>query len=215
MNRKKLIKDIENIKEYFPKLFYSVVEDKKLILGDIDICDSKGYYWNTFKIAILIPETYPYGSPTLHEISEIIPRNIDRHISNEGVCCVDIGHELLYWSNRGISIFEFIREKVYPFLANQLYYEKEGEYANGEYMHNDLGVRQFYKDRLNLVDTEIILDFLSRILSNNLPGRNDYCLCKSGEKYKNCHYEALNFLKAVGNEQVRKDIKLFEKLLLD
>jgi len=209
----KLQKDIELIKEVFPKLGYAVHKKKKFIKGDIDICDVDGNYWDTFSIAVLIPEKYPFDVPILFELSEKIPREDKRHISKLGQCCVDIDHELLHWSKRGILISEFIKSKVYPFLANQLYYEEKGEYANGEYDHFFNGVKQFYATKLNLHDPKIIIEVINFILANKIPGRNDLCPCGNNKKFKHCHESSFHYLKSVDRSRLLKDLGEFNLII--
>lgn len=215
MNANKLLTlDLEEVKLYFPKLGFFVKDKKYYLKGDLDICDSSGVYWDTFKVGIAIPEDYPYGVPLVLEISEKIPRESSRHISKDGLCCVDIDHELLYLARRGLKLVDFIRDKVYPFFANQLYFEEnDGKYANGEYKHNFHGVRQFYSERLSLTEPAICVQFLERLVANNLPKRNDPCLCSSGKKYKRCHEEKMEFLKSVGMEKLKADLDQFRKSL--
>ncbi|MBI3134078.1 MAG: hypothetical protein HYZ14_05320 [Bacteroidetes bacterium] len=212
MSRIKLDNDIKRIKECFPKLKYLGTKQSRVFVGDIDICDTQGNYWNTFRIKVVVPAFYPFAVPTLFELSRNIKRKKSRHISEDGKCCVDVDHELLHWASRGISVYEFIKLKVYPFLANQLYYDSEKHYANGEYLHEFDGVRQFYSQKLNLDQPAIIVSILEMILANNLPGRNDGCPCGQ-PKFKFCHEKSVEFLKSVGAPKLISDLTEFKKLM--
>lgn len=205
--------DLEEVKSLFPKLVYCTSKDLRALKGDIDICDSNGQYWDTFKIVVTIPENYPYGVPILLELSEKIDREDDRHISKNGICCIEITHELLYQAKRGIRMIEFIRDQVYPYLANQLYFDVEGDYANGEYRHHFDGIVEFYNQKLRLSDPNVIVSIIELIIENKLPSRNNLCPCGK-EKYKNCHEKELEFLKTVGKDQLQEDLKGFKQLLI-
>lgn len=206
--------DLEEVKRLFPKLVYCTSDKLRALKGAIDICDSNGQYWDTFKIVVTIPEKYPYAVPVLVEISEKIDREDNRHISKGGICCVEITHELLYKARRGIKMVEFIREQAYPYLANQLYFDLEGNYANGEYGHYFDGVVQFYAEKLKLSDPNLIILILNQVIENKLPHRNDPCLCGKG-KFKNCHKKELEFLKTVGKAQLQEDLKGFKLLTVN
>jgi len=208
----RLEKDIESLLETFPKLKLVHIKENRWLKGEIDICDVKGIYWDTFTVAILIPANYPYGVPVLYEPDGKIERGDERHVNKQGVCCVDMDHELAYQASKGISLEWFIRQKVYPFFANQLHYEREGSYTQGEYKHEFDGVRQFYSERLNINDDELAIHFLDRLLNNSLPERNDQCPCNSGEKYKNCHEVSLKYLKHVERGRLLSDLKGFKAL---
>lgn len=205
--------DLAKVSELCPKLKYYTNDKGRVLKGDLDICDVKGQYWDTFEIGILIPLNYPYGVPIVAELSTKIPRIDDRHISKHGFCCVEIDHELQFLAKKGLSLFDFISEKVYPYFANQLYYEKEGHYAKHEHKHGFDGVRVFYAEKLNIQDYATAIKFLDSILNGRLPSRNDECFCCSGKKIKHCHYESLNFLRSIDIKRLTEDRKEFGKLL--
>jgi len=211
--RKQLNLDLLEVRRCFPKLRFFTKGGDHFLKGDLDICDIVGEYWDTFEIGITIPKNYPNGVPLVFEISRKIPREDKRHISKEGVCCVDIDHELLYLARRGLKLVNFIRDKVYPYFANQLYYMKNGCFAKGEFKHRLDGILQFYDERLNISDTEVAIRFLERLVINKLPGRNDPCLCNSGKKYKYCHETSMAFLKSIGTDKVKSDLAQFKEII--
>ncbi len=205
-------KHFAEVEYRFPKLSYRY--NKKYnrwhVDGELDICDNVGDYWGTFKIAIFVPQNYPYCIPIVKEVSEIIPRDVDWHINTEGICCIDITHRLIAMSVKGISIVNFITEKVYPFFANQLYRIQVNNYAGKEYAHAFNGVKQFYREELLLNERAAIIVLNALIESKRLK-RNAPCLCGSGIKMKNCHLFALELLKTVGTKQLHEDLAAFIK----
>jgi hypothetical protein len=212
MNLPKLLEtDLNKAFEIFPKLkpFWSAEVGIWFLKGELDICDNAGDYWGTYAITILIPKNYPFCVPLVQEDSKKIPREDYRHIAKNGYCCLDIAHRLLYISRNGISIVDFIRQKVYPYFANQLYYDKHGCYAGDEYAHDFAGVKQFYRESLGLLDNNSAIAILKSILSKKTPGRNEPCPCKSEKKFKRCHLESVEFLLALGRERLLKDWEEF------
>ena len=215
MNISYLKKDLDAVLDSYPKLSFNWSEEHKSISlsGDLDICDFNGDYWDTFNVFIVTDwEKYPYSAPILIERSEKIPRRRERHISEEGVCCVDVNHKLLREAQKGISLLGFLTKWVYPFFANQLYYEEEKDYANGDWKHDFDGILQFYREELNLYDSPLILTVLKAIVSNSLPKRNELCLCGK-KKSKRCdHNSAIDFLSKLPKEQLMEDIHNFRNL---
>ena len=207
-------KDFEEVAGKFPKLSYTFSKkaDHWIITGEIDICDVLGVYWGTFEMKIFTPSSYPYCIPITQELSKIIPRAIDWHINDDGICCVDIDHRLIYMSKRGIKMVDFITDKVYPYLANQLYRLQEKKYAGAEYSHHFDGVIQFYQEDLNLSPQQAI-KFLESLLPGNGLGRNDKCLCGSEKKLKNCHLASWEFLKYIDPPKIKFDIFKFKDYL--
>ena len=216
MQRNKLLKeDIEKVKDRFPKLRFSKLKEKGFwaLNGDLDICDATGQYWDTFNICILIPDTYPHCTPLVFEISTIIPRVIDRHISEDGECCLDIPHQLLLLSKKGIKLHEFIANKVYSYFANQLYFRERGYYAGEEYAHHFKGIAEFYAQELKINSAALAISFINRILSNQINGRNERCPCRSGIKYKYCHKSSIDSLQIIGPDRLRADLDGFNSLI--
>jgi hypothetical protein len=206
-------KDFQAVQGLFPKLKASYNSKNQFwyVKGELDICDTEGEYWGSFNILITVPHPYPYSLPIVKEISNHIKRDDNWHINNEGVCCLDITHKMLFIAARGINIFEYIRNYVYPYFANQLYKIKIGKYAGDEYKHHFAGINQFYAEDLNIHDPEIAILILEAILKGEIPGRNKKCICKKA-KFKKCHLSAVEFLTRLPKERLSLDLKEFKSI---
>ena len=88
--------DLKELSYYYPKLRLEWNSSIKLwaLVGQLDICDTAGEYWDSFEIIVYIPSQYPFGVPAVIEKSQIIHREPDRHIAQDGNCCLDIAHRL-------------------------------------------------------------------------------------------------------------------------
>ncbi|WGQ09017.1 SEC-C metal-binding domain-containing protein [Pedobacter gandavensis] len=201
-------RDFEDAQERFPKLRYSWSEELKcwIIAGELDICDTKGFYWNTFDIFILVPKAYPYCVPLLIENSEIIPRDIDWHITSKGFCCYDVEHNLTVISKKGINLSSFISEKIYSYFANQLYKLKENRYAGSEYAHHLEGVIQYYIEQHRLTNETSVINLLTAITTKTGISRNELCPCGSHLKVKNCHQKSIEDIKTLGQKRIVLDL---------
>lgn len=210
-------RDFKKVKESFPLLNYAWYNESKswVIKGNLDICDVKGVYWNTFNIAIVLPEGYPYCVPLVFEISNIIPRDKDWHISNEGVCCIDIEHNLIVMSRKGINIKDFIEKKIYPYFANQLYKLQENKYAGEEYSHETDGIIQYYIENLKIPSLINSIVFLEMIIKNCDLTRNRLCPCNSGKKIKQCHEKSIEIIKTTGRSKILDDLKKMKRYILE
>lgn len=207
-------KTIEEVQQSFPKLKSNKRNGQtESLTGDLDICGNDGEYWRTYKISIVLPKGFPLKVPKVYELSRRIIRQDDRHISIDGECCLDMEHELQFLASKGINLCEFIKTKVYPYFANQIYYDCHGHYAGGEYKHHFDGIVQFYRRRLGLTNPDIILRILQRIVDNMIPGRNQGCLCGSQKKLKDCHLKEIEFLKSISKTRLKHDIIDFEKVV--
>jgi hypothetical protein len=208
-------KDFAMISGLYPKLSYTRDERHNcwLISGELDICNTTGLYWDTFKIAIGIGQPYPTKVPDVFEISHIIPRTKEWHISEQGECCLDIPHNLKLAFQRGMRLPGFMYEKVYPYFANQLHRLSGHPYAGDEYGHHFAGVIQYYKDELAIASPELAVIIINAVLAKSTFGRNDNCLCGSGKKNKKCHLPAINTLSELGPTVLTEDLIGFTQLL--
>ncbi len=204
--------DLKELSYYYPKLKLEWNSGINLwgLVGLLDICDTAGEYWDSFEIIVHIPSQYPFGVPAVIEKSEIIPREPDRHIAEDGNCCLDIEHRLSYESKKGLKLLRFMQNWVYPYFANQLYFTENGKFAGEEYKHGVHGALQFYFETLMIADSKLVIKILKSILTNNLPGRNDNCICGETKKFKNCHLTSIQYLQAIDKDLLTKDISRFK-----
>jgi len=219
MKNDSLEKDVKSFLSLYSKFErINIFKKKHLILrGDIDVCDIQGNYLKTFEVDIFVDrKSYPYTIPLVKETSELIERDEDWHVSDEGLCCLDIDHKLLKMSQRGIHLSEFYQDIIYPFFCNTVFKQLYNDYANGEYPHEFNGVRSFYKSELKLEDPKFIIEILRSINIGKTPGRNQLCICGK-TKYKKCtdHFESIQFLKSLPKKRVSKDLKSFEEEFLE
>jgi ubiquitin-protein ligase len=207
--------DFKEVTRYFPKLKYRKIENEKMwvVFGELEISDQVDDYWGTFDIEIELPNSYPYCVPLVKEISKVIKRDGDWHIDDDGYCCLDIEHKMLLLKKRGVNLTNFIKNKVYPYFANQIYKKNKGNYAAGEYLHNFEGVQQFYREELNIGRVELARNILQGIILKKLPERNEPCFC--GErKFKSCHVKCVDFLRSMPLGRLKTDLDEFSKLVV-
>ena len=83
-NIRNLSEELSIIEERFPKLRAVFSKSGRLekLIGELDICDDEGNYWDTFDIKIVIPKKFPYAIPKVFELNGKILRDNDRHISD-------------------------------------------------------------------------------------------------------------------------------------
>lgn len=203
-------RDFQETIQFFPKLKYRRSKKGKIwiVSGELDICDQAGDYWETFMVAIYLSSSYPYCVPKVRELSGIIKRDANWHIDEDGFCCLDIEHRMLLLAKRGINLTDFIKNKVYPYFANQIFKKNKGNYASGEYLHNFDGIKQFYREGLNIEEPKLAIDILRGVISKKLPKRNEPCLCGEG-KYKRCHMKSVELLRSLPHERIKKDLDEF------
>lgn len=177
--------------------------------GPLEIYDINGKKRGFFEVQILIPvKSYPYSFPILSEISNKIPKVLDRHINKDGSCCVAILQEQIIEAQKGISVIEFIKKYAIPFFANQIYFEENKKWVNGDYLHGKPGQIQFYFEIFDSSNPGVILNGMELALNNKKIGRNDPCYCGSSKKYKKCHEGSLSNIRMLGSDKLAEDIEM-------
>jgi len=208
-------KHFKRLQEVCPKLEMAVSNGPPgwVITGDLDICDGNGMYWDTFAIGVFFASSYPYTVPVVYERSTIIPRELGWHMSPEGECCVDVSHRLILAARKGLRLFEYMNDKLYPYFANQLHRIHKGVYAGEEWGHHFDGIVQFYREQMQIEQPELAISLIKRVMNQNYPPPGKPCPCGSGKKLKYCHAPAIEMMKGLGHKILSQDLIEFNKLL--
>jgi hypothetical protein len=194
----------ETIKAY-PYLNKATIEGKEILKGIMPIVDNDGQHWEDYEIEIHPTENFPNEFPMLFESSGKIPKIADWHIYEDSLsCCVKVKPEEIIRCKNGITIIEFIREEVIPYLFNQTHRRMEGFYVNGEYSHGLMGIYEYYSQILKTGDDiKKTIGLMKYIADNEKPHRTSLCFCNRGIKFRHCHREAFDKLKSIGSEELK------------
>jgi hypothetical protein len=201
--------DIAATIELHPGLFSVKVKECRGLKGVIVIRDENQIYQGEYEVVILIDNKYPNCFPDLVELSDKIPRIADRHISKEGFACVEIDPKKFLIAQKGILIYDFIKDYCYKYLCGQLYYDKEGKWPGKEWRHQEDGIREFFYELFPSCDDASIARIIEMGATNRLPGRNDDCVCGSLRKLKRCHLDTIVFLKSIPKKYLLSYCGLF------
>lgn len=211
MQKINLNKDLNEVLEMFPKLKLSEKDKKKSVCGEIAIFDAADNYVDSFDIKVTIPRNYPHGFPLLFETGNKFEHIPDRHISEDGSCCVSSLQESDLVSQKGITIKDFFLRYVIPYLANQLYFDSQEEWANGDYEHGSDGILQYYRELFKMDDIEQVISLLYFFNTKKM-NRNDNCFCGSGSKLKRCHLDVYCTIKDFSKTRIEMDLLYLKQL---
>ncbi len=213
MAEKRVIKDdFKKVNLKYPKLKLVWEEETMQCIGEVDVFDKENVYWDSFLVKITIPiKSYPYFFPNLFISDDRIPKEDDRHVNFDSSCCVEVEQKQILRAKKGITILQFLDEYVIPYFADQLYYEKENDWANGDYQHGIDGKIQYYSELTGVENLEEILYILRNLERINTIEMYQPCFCKSGKKLKYCHKTALKKLLQLPKPQIDIDIQGIEK----
>lgn len=206
---RQLLYDVKKVLISNPGLAAKYVDEIPTeLFGNFVIKDHAGAIQGDFDIMVKIPAAYPIGFPTLYETSKKITRIDDRHIDENGGCCVEITQKILSIARNGISLQDFFKKYVHRFFCWQLVYE-EDPLILAQWDHRECGVKQFYKELFGSDDKTVSRSFIESVLNRQIPRRKDLCLCGSGKFIKKCHRDVFYELEQIGVKQLLEDLKLF------
>lgn len=186
---------------HYPSMQRICIGEKEILRGWLSIIDKDGKHWDDYEMEIHVSDRFPYEFPTLYEVSNKIPKIGDWHIYEDTLsCCIKILPEEIARCRDGITVTDFIREEVIPYLFNQTHRRKEGYYVNGEYSHGLLGIFEYYSAVLRTRNWNEVIFLLKVIAKVEQPSRTAICFCGKKVKFRNCHKEAFNKLVAIGRK---------------
>ncbi len=203
--------DIDSFINAYPK-FSTIKQGKEHVLdGELDVIADDGTLFDRFHIRILLTKQYPQSLPKVFEIDGRIPKEPDRHINalTDNSCCLCIPMKARLFIRGGYNIVKFYEELVLPFFANQVYYERKGKWANGEFDHGIRGVIQFYEEIFQTNDHSKIVYGL-KIVQGRFKPPLDFmkCFCGRNKTYSSCHKTTISTLTYVLKDYVRDDIEI-------
>jgi hypothetical protein len=158
------------------------------IIGAVKLIDpQKGFVWESYEVKIELRAGFPTVLPKTYVLSKNVPWTYDRHIGNNGGCCIAPEAEEYCILGRDYSLVTYVEKLVIPFLASQKLFDLEGCWPHGDYSHFTSGLVSYYKQKLGLDSLEKVIFALSIAVGKSRLGRNDPCFCGSGQKLKKCH----------------------------
>lgn len=186
VSTEEILNQFEIASKKFPKLHQPTqVGEVWNITGDIDVIDCDGYTWDTYRVKIILPSTYPNELFELQEIGGKIPKEADWHNSNS--CCLSTNAVIFSTLGDDLSLINWLEKFVHPFLANHVLRVKTGHYAAGEFGHGTEGIIQGYEKLFGISGPKVVLQKLKQVCDFSGGRRNEKCFCGSGKKIKNCY----------------------------
>lgn len=201
--------DADTAQDFYPllKLIDTGIPE---LSGTIVLKDNWGQELDQYKLRILATPGYPYLFPYVFEIGGKIPVNADWHVyeSDGHLCLCTTTNEFIKTMN-GLSLKDFIKNELEPYLFNQTYRRKEGFFLN-EMPHGDAGQLVSLKNYFKTNDIGKIKQFLLMAKADYKMGRTDFCFCGSGIKYRHCHREIFKTFKDLGEIKLNVLLNIVE-----
>lgn len=184
MDIKKLRTDWEQIVNEYPGLSLSQGAGGVSLIGtlefnakynDVPIEDS-------YNVKITF-HNYPESVPIAIEIGNRIQKSTENHISSDGTLC--LGNRLECYERFDHNLSNFMRNILIPFLYANSFKEKYGKYPWCQLAHFSLGISEYYQEKFNLTETELVTLFNNVNKFFTTKGHHR-CLCGKNVKFRNC-----------------------------
>lgn len=212
MRNNNLNAELKAVISKYPTLSF---EDKsKFVLkGWLPLYDKAGRCFEEFYIVIDF-KNYPSYLPTVFELSDRIPVDINRHkYEDKSLCLMTIFEGYLYLEKKETPLM-FIKNVVIKHLAMQVHYNEVGSYPIGDRSHGNEGLLESLQEILNISDTYLLYKIIYQYLSNGDATLNktlkSACFCNSNKKFKHCHLNKIKKLSLFPKEILRKIIILID-----
>lgn len=212
LNRDFKIRNFEEDKnailKYNPGLRFEIQNDGTYIfIGNYYLKSNGGKLIESFNVKISPPKKYPNAVPIVYSIGNEFEKTDDYHISKEGIICFDHTYHLNKMASRGLRLYDFI-DYYFPKYFSWILLKRGGITEKlKEWAHQDEGTIQYFQETLMINDIDKIISFLECYLKETKPSRNKKCYCGSGIKLKNCHWNAINTLRATSKKEIQNDFQ--------
>ncbi len=157
-----------------------------------------------FYISMRVTYNYPNDLPIVQDIDKKIEAGF--HKNEDDILCLACDTEIYIELKKreNVTISDFIELFLIPYFYSYTYYKKYGEVPFGQRGHGHKGILEFYRERLNISDKEII--FLLEYLGKGKYKGHHYCYCNSGKITRKCHIKEINFLlNDIGRNRIFND----------
>ncbi len=198
----RLTSDRRLVAESYPKLTFVVneAEERVSLEGEILLVSECGVR-HEISTRVTFPRLYPLYEPTAYDAGDRFlaldrkPR-MDRHILDNpnGQCCLWLPPRSP-WNPRDPNALRHFLDELAVFFDRQLIYDVTGEWPGPQYGHGRKGYIEFIGEELGEA-RDVVERILPLVTMEVDFGRNDQCPCGSGKKFKRCHLDAIERVKA-------------------
>ena len=156
-----------------------------------------------FVVKIILGDRYPRHEPKVFEVGGRIPRCADRHVNDDGDCCVTIWEEWLLQAN-DTSFAAFLNGPLREFFLGQYWFECIGKWPFGEWPHGEKGLIEAFADVLGIANKKKDVVYYLRLLAQPWPKGHWLCPCGSKKRLRHCHRDDLMALHHKVPSQIAK-----------
>jgi hypothetical protein len=176
------------VREHYPGLRHRVDDyaGRAWLEGTMTLRTESGVP-KRFRARVEFPKGYPDREPRIYETAGRFPRDPDRHMLPDGMCCLWLGPESKWDPKDPDCLLRFLDEAIL-FFERQLIHEMypDEPWPGGEREHYAQGYVEYVLELLD-GDKDLLSALAPALAGTTRVGRNDLCPCRrEGKKYKKC-----------------------------
>lgn len=142
--------------------------------------------YDEYEVEITVPKDYPCHLPTVREISNLVPTEL-QHFLSDGSFCLAAQCELIDFARNDGTIKVYIDKYVMNYLYTASYFSRYGEVPFGERAHGVDGIKEAYMDRYKCENEAVLFSLLCFLTGIEKYRGHSLCPCGSGKKLRDCH----------------------------
>lgn len=177
--------EVEEVRQCFPHLHFHASREAVMAKGTFPVIHD-GVELARYSVHVMIPGSYPQDFPLVYETGGRIPRELDYHISKEGLACLFLPELRTKVFPVGAPLLDFFTGPVYQYFLGQALVERGEQWPFGEWRHGADGTYDYYSDRLNTNDIHTIIRYIEALATKKQKGYKP-CPCGNEKKLRECH----------------------------
>lgn len=190
----------------FPNLHLFDEGGHVVIRGSIAVVH-EGADLDRFLVAIDLSPLEQSQLPKVHEVGGRIPRRADRHVNNDGSCCVCLPEDYFLQNPGPFHMLTFLDGPVRSYFIAQALVERGDPWPFGEWGHGHIGYKQWFNEFLASLTPEKARAYMGLLSYREIKGHH-ICPCGSGLRLRSCHLPlVLRLRELVPYKQARSVMK--------
>jgi hypothetical protein len=125
--------------------------------------------------------------PLVKEVGGRIPRIADRHMNDDGSCCVCLPEDYFLRNPGPFDMIAFLDGPVRGYFIAQTLVERGDPWPHGEWGHGMVGYDQWFKEFLDSLTPDAFRAYLETLSREKIKGHH-LCPCGSGRRLRDCHF---------------------------
>lgn len=178
-----------------PTLHLLDIGGRLIVRGSIRV-EHDGVDLDWFVIEVGLAPLQRLCLPQVREVGGRIPRIPDRHMNDDGSCCVCLPEDYFLRNPGPFDMITFLDGPVRGYFIAQALVERGDPWPHGEWDHGEAGRREWFKEFLDSLKPEVFRAYLETLSHDKIKGHYP-CPCGSERRLRDCHFWLVLWLQRI------------------